>query len=137
MSLSTAAVKPGAGMPSNRSFGLVLAAGFTLIGLLPLRHGGGVRWWAVAASAAILGVALALPRVLTPANYVWFWLGRVSHRLVSPVVMAALFYAVITPAGLIRQLTRNGLARSLRPDAVKKTYWTDRAEPFSSMDRQF
>jgi hypothetical protein len=137
MPVSTADVRAGAALPSNRSFGLVFTVVFGVMALLPLRHGNGPRWWAIGVSAAILAVAIAWPRALTPANYLWFRFGRLLHRLVSPVVMAILFYGVITPAGRVRQLMRRGVARSLRPDVGATTYWTRRSDEFSPMNRQF
>ena len=43
---------------SDRNFGLVLAAGFTLIALLPLLHGGNFRAWAIIVATIFLVPAI-------------------------------------------------------------------------------
>ena len=44
--------RPAAGDTNrdNRSFGWVFAGVFALLGLLPLAHGAGLRWWALASA---------------------------------------------------------------------------------------
>ncbi len=41
-------------MGSNRSFGLVFAGFFAIIALLPLIHGGALRWWGLTVAAVFL-----------------------------------------------------------------------------------
>jgi hypothetical protein len=110
---------------SDRSFGFVFAAVFGVIALIPLLSGAGIRVWALAPAAAFLGLALLRPAALAPLNQAWLVFGRRLHRLVSPVVLGFLFYAVITPAGLLlRALGKDPLRLSLKPDAA--TYWIER-----------
>src|SRR5438128_276753 len=90
---------------SNRSFGLVFAAVFLLIALLPLLAGHPVRWWAVIVAVIFAGLGITAPQVLTPLNRAWIWVGRVLNRIVSPVVMALLFALAVVPTGLLLKLT--------------------------------
>ncbi len=54
-------------------------------------------------------------------------------RIVSPVAMALLFFAVVTPVALIcRILGHDPLRRKLDPTAA--TYWIDRVPPGPSPD---
>ena len=110
---------------SDRSFGLVLAAFFSFLGLWPLVHKGVARPWSIAAAAAFAIVALWRPGLLHPLNKLWTRLGWLLGRIVNPVVMAILFYLVITPtAWMLRWLGKDPLR--LRYDAGATSYWTPR-----------
>lgn len=130
-----AEVKPG----SNRNFGLVFAAAFAVIALLPLWGGHPVRWWALIVAALFLAAALLKPDVLAPLNYLWFRFGMLLSRVVSPVVMGAVFFLCVAPLGmLVRALGKDPLA--LRRDGKAASYWIVRDPPGpapQSMKNQF
>jgi hypothetical protein len=123
--------------PSDRSFGLTLGVIFVLAGLLPLLRGGPPRTWAVIAAGVLLTVALVWPIALAPANRVWLRVGLAMHRVMHPVVMAILFYVVVTPFALLTRLFNRALVRRLRPDETLPTYWIARDEAAPRMDQQF
>ncbi|CAA7613493.1 conserved membrane hypothetical protein [Candidatus Terasakiella magnetica] len=126
-------------MGSNRSFGLVFAAVFALFALLPLKDGHGPTLWAGALALAFLAVALLAPRLLAPLNRVWFLFGLLLHRVISPLVMGLMFFAVITPLALLmRALGKRPLA--LDRDSTAVSYWIVRTPPGPDRDslrRQF
>jgi hypothetical protein len=114
--------------PSNRSLGLTFAAFFGLISLLPLFWGGRVRIWSASTALAFAGVALLAPRVLGPLNRLWMRLGLLLHRVVSPLVLGIMFFAVIAPMGaLMRALGKDPLRRRFDPNAA--SYWVPRQPP--------
>jgi hypothetical protein len=123
--------------PTNRAFGLTFAAIFTVVGVLPLWRGGDARAWALAVGALFLMLALVYPRALRPANHIWLRIGLLMHRVVNPVVMAVLFYGVVTPFGFLLRLFGGGPTRRLRRDAAANTYWIPRDENAGRMDQQF
>jgi saxitoxin biosynthesis operon SxtJ-like protein len=113
---------------SDRSFGLLLGTALIMIGLWPLWHRQGVRWWAVALGLALGVIALAAPHILSPLKRLWMKFGWLLGRLVSPVVMGALLYLVFTPVGLLQKLFgRDPL--QLKWDRDAKTYWQFRQPP--------
>jgi len=89
-----------AALPSDRSVGFVFAAAATVMGLVPWLRGGSPRLWALAAAAGLLLITLTRPRWLHPLNRVWMAFGSVANIVVSSVLMAAIFFAVITPLAL-------------------------------------
>ena len=113
---------------SDRSFGMVFAAVFGVIGVLPLAFGGGVRLWSLAVAAAFLLVALAVPSILAPLNRLWLRFGLLLHRIVSPLVLGIMFFLVITPMGLVMRAFGKDLLR-LRFDRAAASYWIDRSPP--------
>ena len=118
---------------SNRGFGLVFAAFFLIIALLPLLQGHGVRLWAAGISLAFGGVALAIPTILAPLNRLWTRFGLLLHGIVSPVALAILFYGVVTPTGLIMRLLGKDPLR-LRLDPSAPSYWITRTPPGPDAD---
>ena len=124
---------------SDRSFGLVFAAFFAVVALLPAIHGAPVRWWALVAAGAFAAAALFVPRALHPLNRLWLALGLLLHRLVNPVVMAVMFYGAILPmALLLRALGKDLLRLKREPQAA--SYWIAREPPApapGSMSKQF
>lgn len=115
-------------MGSERSFGLVFAVVFALVGLWPLKDGGDARPWALAIALAFLLTALAMPRLLKPLNVLWFRFGLLLHHVVTPVVMGLLFFLTVTPVGLLMRATgKDPLRLGRDPDAP--SYWIDRAPP--------
>jgi hypothetical protein len=114
---------------SDRSFGFVFTAVFCVMGCWPLLHAEPLRWWALVVAAAFAVLALARPQLLHPLNRLWLAFGRLLHRIVSPLVMAMLFFAAVTPTGwLMRLRGRDILSLKRRPEL--KSYWI-RREPGS------
>ena len=125
---------------SDRSFGYVFAVVFALIGLFPLWRLDAPRWWALAIAAAFALIAVLYARALGPFNRAWLAFGRLLHRIVSPLVMGAVFFIAVTPTGLIMRLRRRDLL-SLRRRPDLSSYWIEReAEtlpPSETMKKQF
>jgi Saxitoxin biosynthesis operon protein SxtJ len=124
---------------SNRVFGLVFAAFFAVVALLPLVRAHALRRWPLPVAAVFLIAALAAPKILTPLNRVWTALGSLLHAVVNPIVLGALFYLVFTPFGwILRRMGKDFLRLRPAPDAA--SYWIARNPPGptpASMSRQF
>ena len=113
---------------SSRSFGFVMSAAFALLALYNLWHDGRSWPWTAALAALFLVSAWLFPGALRPLNWIWFKFGLLLHRLISPVILALMFYCVIVPIGL--------MARALGKDAMRLkrepklgSYWIVRQPP--------
>ena len=124
---------------SNRSFGWVFTAVFLIVAVSPIFSGGRVRWWSLLVAAAFVAATVAAPRLLALPNRLWMRLGLLLNRIISPVVLAFLFYVVVTPLGaLMRVLGKDNLR--LRRNASDTSYWIKRNPPGpkpDSMNHQF
>ena len=115
-------VQPG----SERSFGLVFAIVFAIIGIYPLFADGTPNTWAFVVAAVFMMAALAVPSILKPLNRIWFKFGMVLHHIVNPIIMGLLFFVAVTPTALImRALGKDPLKRKREPEA--QTYWIERS----------
>jgi len=126
---------------SDRSFGLVMAAFFAIVALWPLLQGplSAIRWWALAIAAAFLALALLWTAPLRPLNQLWLKLGLLLSKVVSPVVLMVLFYATVTPIGVLMRWTGKDPLR-LRRNSAAASYWIPREPPGpapDSMKQQF
>ena len=124
---------------SDRSFGIVFAVVFIIVALYPLLDGAPVRLWALPIAAAFLAVALFRPTLLGLLNALWSKLGMVLHKIVNPVVLGLMFFAVLTPTALLLRLFGKDLVgRSF--DRQRASYWVERQPPGpppESMKNQF
>jgi nitrate reductase NapE component len=124
---------------SNRSFGWVFTAVFLIIAVWPLVSGGMVRWWSLSVAAAFALVTVAAPKLLALPNRLWLRFGLLLNRIISPVVLALLFYFVVTPMGALMRVFGKDTLR-LRRHATDTSYWIKRDPPGpkpDSMNHQF
>lgn len=113
---------------SDRSFGVVFAVVFAIIGLYPLRHGTDPRWWSLGIAAAFLAVALVRPARLNPLNRLWTRFGLLLNAIITPVIMGLLFWLAFVPTGLLmRLLGKRPL--NLGFDDQCESYWITREQP--------
>ena len=118
---------------SNRGFGWVFTAVFLIIGLWPLLEGGALRWWSLIVAALFMLIALAAPALLALPNRLWLRFGLLLNRIISPVVLAFLFYVVLTPIGILMRAIGNDPLR-LRRDKEHDSYWIKRDPPGPTPD---
>jgi hypothetical protein len=88
----------------GRRFGLTVGGAFAALA--------GISWWRghpdVALVLGSLGGALALaglalPTYLGPVERAWMRLAHAISRVTTPIVMAAMYFVVITPSGVMRR----------------------------------
>lgn len=122
--------------PSERSTGLVFAVVALVVAVL-WRRNPEVLYSASCLAGAFALLAFFAPTLLRPLNLVWFRFSLILHRIVSPIVMFAIFALVFVPGGILMRLWRN----PLRPRRMvgAPTYWLERSEEDNagSMTNQF
>ena len=120
---------------SNKSFGIVFFLFFLIIAIYPLLESGGIRFWSFILSLIFLILGLINSEFLTPLNQLWFKVGLLLGKLISPIVMGLVFFIVVTPTGLIMKLLKKDILK-LRKNS-SKTYWVERPKIKSEMKNQF
>jgi hypothetical protein len=126
-------------MGSERGFGIVFAVVFALIGGVPWLFGRGLSPWALAVALAFLVVALIVPKLLFPLNWVWFRLGLLLSRIGNPLIMGILYYGAFVPMGLLLRALGKDLL-SLKSQPWERSYWINRDPPgpeSGTMSKQF
>ena len=120
---------------SNRSFGILFSIVFAAIAFWPLLNLGEIRVWSVIVSAIFLLLGLINSKLLYPLNLIWVKFGELIGKIVAPLVMALIFFIILTPIGLFLRLIGKDLLNIKLNN--NKTYWIKRDKKPGSMKRQF
>ncbi len=120
---------------SNKSFGIVFSIVFLLIGLYPLINYDQIRFWALIIAFIFLTLGLLNSKILTPLNEIWFKIGIILGKLISPIIMAIIFFFVVTPIALLMRLAKKDIL-NLRYNN-NETYWMEKSTKKSTMKNQF
>ena len=120
---------------SNRSFGIVFFIVFLLIAIYPLINSSELRLWSLSISIIFLILGLLNSKILNPLNKFWFKFGIFLGKIISPLIMAIIFFLIVTPIGLLMR----ALQKDLLNLKFKRTnsYWIEKTEPKSKMKNQF
>ena len=120
---------------SNKSFGIVFFIVFLLVALYPLINDGDLRIWSFIIAIIFLILGLINSKVLTPLNKLWFKLGLLLGKVISPLIMGIIFFLVVTPTALIMRIIGKDLLNLKFNN--KKSYWIEKTGPKSKMKNQF
>ena len=120
---------------SNRSFGIFFSIVFAAIAFWPLLNLGEIRIWSVIVSSIFLLLGLINSKLLYPLNLIWVKFGELIGKIVAPLVMALIFFIILTPIGLFLRLIGKDLLNVKLNN--NKTYWIKRDKKPGSMKRQF
>jgi hypothetical protein len=120
----------------GRRFGTTVGGAFLVLAAVLLWRGRE----SAAMVAAILGLGLVLggllvPERLGPVHRAWMRLALAISKVTTPVLMAVIYFGVVTPIGLARRVAGR---RSLPRSRQAESYWVGRERPGrSDMMRQF
>lgn len=113
---------------SEREFGLVVGGVFVALG----------GWWVyrgkfefVAPGLLVLGALLVFlgavfPRALVLPSRAWMALAGVMSFVMTRVILALVFFLIVTPIGVVKRMT--GWDPLRRRSAPEESYWTPYAE---------
>jgi hypothetical protein len=125
--------------PSEKNFGIVFSIVFLLI-FFYLYLYSSINNIAIF-SLLILSVfallsALFFSKILYYPNYLWFKFGMLLSKIISPIIMLAVYLLAFVLFGLIIKLFKGKLLQtSFNKD--KETYWETRKFEIQSMKNQF
>ena len=120
---------------SNKSFGIVFFIFFLIVSLYPIINNNELRLWALLLAFAFLILGIKNSDILTPLNRIWFRLGIVLGKFVSPLVMGLIFFLVVTPTGLLLKVFNKDILNLKKKK--NKSYWIYRGNEKNSMKNQF
>ena len=121
-----------------RSFGSLVGGIFAVIGFWPLLlRGQDYRTWALALAVLLIGPALVYPPALKPFHKAWMKLGHVLGWINTRIILGVIFFAVVTPMGMIRRMLGKdsmGRASSFTVDSYRLPR---QSRPPSHMTKQY
>ena len=83
-------------LPSEKRFGMLFIVVFLVLAGFGYIKGWDKSWVNVYLGLAVLvaAVTLVAPKLLVPFNRAWFALGQLMGRVVSPIVLGAIFFLI-------------------------------------------
>lgn len=78
--------------------------GMAIVLLLLLIFLYGRRFDLLAAAVAVHVLTMTVPGVFKPAAVVWFGLSHLLGTIMSRILLSVVFYAIVTPVGLLRRM---------------------------------
>jgi hypothetical protein len=113
-------------LPSERRFGAFFAAvsGIAAAYAALVHDAYAVAGALGLAAVAFAALALLRPLLLRPLNRAWAALGMLLGRIVSPIVLGAIFFLLLTPIAMITRRFGRDELRLRRQGA--DSYWLDR-----------
>ena len=122
-------------LPTNKNFGLVFSLVFVIISLWPLISQNEIRYWALILSVIFLMLGLLNSTILLPLNKMWIRFGIFLGNIISPIMMAIIYFFVVTPTGFVLRALKKDVLRIKKNN--KETYWVKKEDPKSNMENQF
>lgn len=127
---------------SDRAFGCTVGSMFILIGATKTFMAGAISSVAClifGLGALLLLLGIFVPSRLSTLNRLWLKVGTAIAKVVNPIILALLFFLVVTPMALFMRIVGKRPLR-LAADRTAATYWIEREPPSggtSTMRRQF
>ena len=120
----------------NRGFGLLFFIVFLVLALWPLTKKGEINFYLISIALIFLILGLFNSKILSPLNKVWIKFGEILGRVIAPIVMAAVYFLILTPISLfVRLFGKDLIGMKFNNDI--KSYWIKRKKRLGSMDKQF
>tara|TARA_B100001063_G_scaffold244537_1_gene277548 strand:+ start:730 stop:1113 length:384 start_codon:yes stop_codon:yes gene_type:complete len=120
----------------NRSFGILFFIVFFIIGLYPVYVGNSVNIYLILLSILFLVLGILNSKILTPLNIAWLKLGELLGVFISPIIMALIYFLILTPISLIVRIFGKDLL-NIKFNSSSKTYWIKRKKNVTTMKKQF
>ena len=120
----------------NRSFGLLFFIVFLALALWPLTKKDEINLYLISIALIFLVLGLLNSKILSPLNKAWIKLGEILGRIIAPIVMAIVYFLILTPISLLVRLFGKDLI-GMKFSSDIKSYWVKRKKHLGSMDKQF
>ena len=110
---------------SNKSFGILFFIVFLGLGLWPITNANNPNIYLIIISVIFLILGLLNSKILSPFNSAWIRFGELLGKIIAPVVMAIIYFVILTPISIMVRLFGKDLL-GLKFTKQIKTYWIKR-----------
>lgn len=113
-------------LASERSFGILFFVVFMVVAAYFWHKGYEDSWvyGAIALSVFFLLAGFLAPALLRPLNKLWFQLGLLMGRVVSPIVLGAIFFILLSPIAILMRVFGRDELKLKKRDV--SSYWVER-----------
>jgi len=127
------------GKKELREFGLTIGGILLIIGGIALWRGKSFFPYFLVIGGILFIMGIISPHVLKPLQKVWMGFSIVIGFFMSRLILTILFFAVITPIGILARLCGNDML-DVKIEKNKDSYWqekTDSKKPRESYENQY
>ena len=121
---------------SNRSFGVLFFVVFLVVGFWPMLNNEAPNYYLILFSLIFLILGLLNSKLLSPLNNLWIKFGEILGKVIAPIVMAVVYFLILTPISLLVRLFGKDLIGMKFSNNIK-SYWIKRKKHLGTMDKQF
>jgi hypothetical protein len=121
---------------TEKNFGLIFSLLFFIIGIYFFKINFYISIVLIIVSSFFLVAAIYFNKVLIVPNLIWYKIGVLLSKITTPVIMAVLYFLVVTPTALLYFFLQKKQYIT-KIDKKKTSYWIERNEPLESMNEQY
>jgi len=122
-------------MSTNKNFGLTFSVIFLIISFWPLLYNNEINLFFLSISILFLLISLTFSSILKPLNILWHKFGVLLAKIFNPLIMAIIYFLIVTPIALILKLIKKDVLELKKNKS--DSYWRERKDPQTKMDKQF
>jgi hypothetical protein len=122
-------------MPTNKNFGVTFGIIFLIISTYFFIKLEELNEYLLIISILFFLGAITNSKLLNPLNKFWYKFGIFLSKIISPLTMGIIYFAVVTPTGLIMKALKVNLLNLQKDD--KETYWVNRKKRGTNFKKQF
>jgi len=111
-------------LPTNKKFGFFFTFVFSILFIYFLYNFSLIFFLTfIFLSFITLFLTLFLPDLLLPFNKLWFKIGLILNKIVSPLILGFIFFIMITPISIITRVFKRDELKLKKTQNL--TYWRD------------
>lgn len=112
-------------LPTNYKFGWFFSFVFALSAVYAFWENNSTCATLLTVTSVVFAIlTLFTPKLLAPLNRLWFELGMLLGKIISPIVLGLIFFVLITPVALVTRLF--GRDALLLKKRNTQSYWIER-----------
>ena len=110
-----------------REFGLTIGIILVILGMVALWRKKAIAPYSLTTGVSFILAGAFYAQILKPLQKIWMGFSVVIGFFMSRVILFILFYAVLTPMGLITRLLKKDILDQ-KIDRAKPSYWHERSD---------
>ena len=120
---------------NNSGFVILFFVVFLILAVWPLKNDYNINIYFLFVAIVFLILGILNSKILSPLNRVWIKFGIFLGIFISPIVMAIVYFFVLTPISLMLKIFRKDIL-GLRFNK-QASYWVKRKNNIGTMKNQF
>ena len=106
----------------QRDFGYLISLFFFIVSIYPIFFDLPVRKWSIVLSIVFMLCALFFRKILIIPSILWFKIGELLHKFISPVILFIVYFLSIVLTGLIMKIFKKDPLQKKYNTKIK-SYW--------------